>query len=377
MWNSSAEHRCKTIGDRSGAFVWLYKESSSYMVTINSIFSLFTIISTALLGTGGIPMLFAYDNYVMKYGNLAIQVCMIMIGIVETVRKTLKFEEKISKFNYSCIKNQTLFNKIKNELNKPTEKRTKFEQFFEEIIKLDCEAHENDNDIPHLVIALYTKKMGKHALSYDMLFLGYMDEIIIVSRAPSSMRMIELSSLTKSKPACVEKPVTPAPILVSMSTLRGTTCESEYRSADACRTYESESESASRSSGTTSRSGSGSGSGSRSSGTGTDKYLSCDDTPEVQIHVPVVPIPDVPTTTVVPTTPIPVVSTTTIVSAPAPIVDEIVELIIPEDQMYLPYRRNTSERSTSFLNCGGGERRRSINDLYGLDDYFIDSRPSL
>lgn len=179
MWNTETENKCKEICNRAGAFVWLYKESANYMSSISNKLSIFTIVATYLLGTSGIPILFAYSANAAKYGNFVIQLSMIFLGIVGTICKALNFNDKISKYNYVCAKNQALFNKIKVELSKPIEKRGEFDKFYGDIINLENEVHRHDVVIPKKVLEKYFAKMKPHVLTYNELFLENMQEVVI------------------------------------------------------------------------------------------------------------------------------------------------------------------------------------------------------
>ena len=92
-WTAENSKKCKIIGDRAGAHVWLCNRTVEYYEHIENRLDLGLTIFIYLLGSGGIPSLFtATELNMIQWINGAIQVLLIIVGVVSTWKKTMDYK---------------------------------------------------------------------------------------------------------------------------------------------------------------------------------------------------------------------------------------------------------------------------------------------
>jgi hypothetical protein len=169
-WTADKEKICKNIGDKSGAFVWLFNRTAQKHEKYNMIYSLIVMIGAYVFGASGIPVIFSGSGPVNKYINLAIQIAVIILGIIATVKRFLAYDKKMGADRWMSGKWANLFLKISRELNKEASERQVYEKFYVDITDLENENLQTMPEIPQCVIDDYYQKMGKNALPYNVLF---------------------------------------------------------------------------------------------------------------------------------------------------------------------------------------------------------------
>ena len=173
MWTPEKEEKCRLIGNRASAFVWMSNQASAYYNRINKILTVMTTISSYLLGGSGIPVLFATAEFTSKYGNLGIQIGMITVGIIQTVQQVIGVSSSAGKYQILETQNQALVQKIQLELSKEVESRSPYEAFYDDLITMESDLKTQNNDIPKRFIDSYYKTLGTSALSYATLFIDF------------------------------------------------------------------------------------------------------------------------------------------------------------------------------------------------------------
>jgi len=170
-WTDDNWDKCKIIGDRAGAFVWLTNHTSEYYEKNEKYFEPFIIISAYLLGGGGIPSLVATDNLdLIRIVNGIIQGMVILLGIVKHLYQWMEYRKKIKKYGWASASYTTLFLEIEKTLNEPIEHRPKFNKFHTNIQKKEFSLQRKTPYIPESIIKDYYKTMGAHALKREVIF---------------------------------------------------------------------------------------------------------------------------------------------------------------------------------------------------------------
>jgi hypothetical protein len=173
-WTEENVKIVKTIGEKRAAYVWLYNETANYYEGWNTFFVVVLAISGYLLGTTGIPSLFATENcstvLKLRWLNLTIQILVICMGVFGTIHKLLDFVKEIGKARWASGKNAALFTDIRKELRKPPEERQEHNKFYDKIIDAESKLQGEAPFIPEKIVKRYYAKMGNHALKYELLF---------------------------------------------------------------------------------------------------------------------------------------------------------------------------------------------------------------
>lgn len=184
-WEDDHEKRMKLIGDKRAAFVWLYNQTAKHYEKWNNIFALVVLVGSYVFGTSGIPVLFSSNNCATIHGSLryvilALQISTIIIGIIATVHRFLKYERKIAKVRWASGKNAALYDDIKRELGRIRTRRQEYETFYDRVMKVESQLRQEAPFIPGHIMEQYYKKMGQRALPYDVL---YNEERIVIRNA--------------------------------------------------------------------------------------------------------------------------------------------------------------------------------------------------
>lgn len=183
MWSPEKEEKCRLIGNRASAFVWMANQATIYYGRINKTLTILTTVSSYILGGSGIPVLFSTQDFASKYGNLGIQIGMIIVGIVQTAQKVSGVAETFGKYQILETQNQALVQKVQLELSKEVESRSPYEAFYDDLLTMESELRTQNNDIPQRIIDSYYKTLGESALSYATLFVD-------ISSSPKSIDIV-------------------------------------------------------------------------------------------------------------------------------------------------------------------------------------------
>ena len=178
-WTKGNTLKCKTIGDRAGAYVWLSNKTARRYEKTASIFEITIIVIMFILGGGGIPSLVATDNLtVIMAVNLTIQGLLMLLGTVKAVYEYLDYQKKIKKHNWASTQYSNLFIDIQKMLQTPESDRPKFSEFYAQIEKKEFSLQRKTPYIPENIIKEYYAKLKSRALKRDILF-GHSLEIDI------------------------------------------------------------------------------------------------------------------------------------------------------------------------------------------------------
>jgi hypothetical protein len=202
-WTLEKEQICKSIGNRAGAFVWLCNRLATSDRRMNTAFSFIVMVGSYVFGTSGIPVLFAGDQSITIYINLAIQIAMILMGAIATTSNLINYEKRISAESWSSGQWSTLYLQVANELNKDAASRQDYETFYSDISDANNANMQSNPDIPNWIITEYQTKMSQNALTYDELYgetVSYPITTKIVAGGMENFRSTLRPLIKKGKP---------------------------------------------------------------------------------------------------------------------------------------------------------------------------------
>lgn len=181
-WSKDREERCKIIGTKAAAFIWMHNKTAHKYSFWNRVFLFVMLIGGYLFGTSGagISGLATHfqDTNAFNIVQIVISVLVLCLGIIGTVHTFLGYDEKIGKQRWASGKNTTIYLNIKKELAKSRKDRHDYHKFYKEISTLEFKIKNDAPIIPSDIIKNYYKTFGDNAISQDELFnLG--DEIVI------------------------------------------------------------------------------------------------------------------------------------------------------------------------------------------------------
>ncbi len=178
-WSEKTTLKCKMIGDRCGAFVWLLNRTAEYYENIDFNIGIGLIVAAYLLGTGGMPTLIANaDAEIIKIFNGIIQGLMVLLGTAKVIVLAMGFNKRVSKHRWASSAFSALFIDIQKTLAQPLDKREGFNTFYQRIQEKEFSLKRKTPYIPAKVITSYYNTLGAKALAMDILF-GDVQEIEI------------------------------------------------------------------------------------------------------------------------------------------------------------------------------------------------------
>jgi hypothetical protein len=179
-WSEKTTLKCKMIGDRCGAFVWLLNRTAEYYENLDFHIGIGLIVSAYLLGAGGMPTLIVdIDAEIIKIFNGIIQGLMILLGTTKVIVLSLGFNKRVSKYRWASSAFSALFIDIQKTLGQTPDKREGFHTFYQRIQEKEFSLKRKTPYIPATVITSYYNILGPKALAMDILF-GDVQEIEIL-----------------------------------------------------------------------------------------------------------------------------------------------------------------------------------------------------
>jgi hypothetical protein len=176
-WSEKSVLKCKTIGDRAGAFVWLLNKTAEYYESIDFNIGIGLIVAAYLLGAGGMPTLIAnVEPSIVRIINGIIQGLMVVLGTAKVAIIAFGFNKRISKHRWASAAFSGLFVDIQKTLGQPVEKRESFHTFYQRIQEKEFSLKRKTPYIPPRVIKQYYITLKAKALATEILF-GDVQEI--------------------------------------------------------------------------------------------------------------------------------------------------------------------------------------------------------
>ena len=190
-WNTSRILKCKIVGDRAGAMVWILNHTAAYYDNLDQLTEIVLIVLTFLLGIGGIPSLvLTSDLTIVRIVNGIIQGIMLCIGLCKTIKTWYGFNTRISKHRWASSAYNSLFRDIDATLQKPANKREVYHTYYKKIQEKTFELLQKTPYVPPKIVKLYYATLGDTALSAKILFGGVqqidIESGIVDSHIPST-----------------------------------------------------------------------------------------------------------------------------------------------------------------------------------------------
>lgn len=170
-WNDKNVLKCKTVGDRAGAMVWLTNHTAEYYGMIDQYSEIGLNILTYILSVGGAPSLIVSNNLdVIRIVNGIVQAMLLFIGLCVSIKTWYGFNKRISKHRWVSSAYQALFLDIEKMLQLPEHKREAFHSYYKKIQEKTFKLQQKMPYISPRVVKLYYKTLGTRALSSEILF---------------------------------------------------------------------------------------------------------------------------------------------------------------------------------------------------------------
>ena len=206
-WTNKAEVRCKTMGDRAAALVWLLNNTANYYENIDNKLTIAIGVLGLLLSGGGISTVIAdVEPHIVRIFNGIILGLLLLLSCGKLAITLYGFSKRISKHRWASASFAGLFSDIQKTLEKPAEKRESFHTFFERIQEKEFSLNRKTPYVPPRIIKKYYETFKDRALESSILF-GNIQEIdvfiengknFMVSKPPSSEAITTMLQHTKS-----------------------------------------------------------------------------------------------------------------------------------------------------------------------------------
>ncbi len=219
-WTDDNILKCKMIGDRAAAYVWLTNRASDYYDFYRNIAEIILIIFTYIFGAGGIPSLaISNDIHIIRIVNGIIQGGMILLGLCKTIFEWFNVTEKIKEYGWASAAHASLFVDIQRMLDQSPADRREFSQFHTQIIEKELGNMAKTPHIPSRIIRDYYECMGTKAIPKNVLFNEGAGEIEVIvdtdfnykSDSPTHKQIDEYVKKThRKKDELTDSEITPA-----------------------------------------------------------------------------------------------------------------------------------------------------------------------
>lgn len=174
-WTIERQDACIQIANRAEAFNWLCNETANYYRIINITLLTTIVIFSYIFGSSGILSLFSgVGDQSFIYVNLAIQIMVIITGIIGTITKSLSLDEKITRCRIVSLRYTILFLEIKKEINKDISKRMDFDIFYEKINSEEVDLKNDSIHFPKYIYKKYYRKIGQNSIKFENLYIEHL-----------------------------------------------------------------------------------------------------------------------------------------------------------------------------------------------------------
>lgn len=171
MWSQKEILKCKSIGDKAGAYVWLTNRTARKYHRIQRYAGIFMILFSFLTGASGIPSLVATEDLtIIRIVNGIVQGCLFFMGLVNTILEYINISDIRDKHLWASAAYGSMFIDIQKTLQTPADKRPDFAIYFASLQEKDFELSRKIPDIPKDIVKSYYQIMGTHAIKQDILF---------------------------------------------------------------------------------------------------------------------------------------------------------------------------------------------------------------
>ena len=171
MWSQKEILKCKSIGDKAGAHVWLTNRTARKYNRIQNYAGIFMILFSFLTGASGIPSLVATtDLTIIRIVNGIIQGCLFFLGLLNAILKYIDISDTRDKHLWASAAYGSMFIDIQKTLQTSADKLPDFAIYFASLQEKDFELSRKIPDIPKDIVKSYYQIMGTHAIKQDILF---------------------------------------------------------------------------------------------------------------------------------------------------------------------------------------------------------------
>lgn len=171
MWSQKEVLKCKSIGDKAGAYVWLTNRTARKYHRIQRYTGIFMILFSFLTGASGIPSLIATEDLkIIRIVNGIVQGCLFFLGLLNSLLEYIDISDKRDKHLWASAAYGSMFIDIQKTLQTSAFKRPDFAIYFASLQEKDFELSRKIPDIPKDIVKSYYQIMGTHAIKQDILF---------------------------------------------------------------------------------------------------------------------------------------------------------------------------------------------------------------
>lgn len=180
-WTNENILKCKMIGDRAAAYVWLTNRAADHYDFYRNVAEVLLIIFTYLFGAGGIPSLaITNDVTIIRIVNGIIQGAIILLGLCKSIFEWMNLTEKIKEYGWASAAHASLFIDIQRMLDQQPGDRRDFSQFHTQIMEKELGNMAKTPHIPSKIIRDYYACMGVKAIPKNVLFNEGAGEIELI-----------------------------------------------------------------------------------------------------------------------------------------------------------------------------------------------------
>lgn len=158
----------KKIGDKAGAFVFLYNECVKHYKNRDFILNITTIIGTFVLGSSGIPATFSRDVQTAFYISIVINLFTMFMGSISLYAIVMNYGEKIGSAQWASSKYVDLYNEIQRLILEDSTNINDNQK--NKILETSNEINNNFPVIPGNIYKIYKELFGENAISEEDLY---------------------------------------------------------------------------------------------------------------------------------------------------------------------------------------------------------------
>lgn len=170
-WTEKSELRCKAIGDKAGAYVWMSNAAAEKYMFYEDVIGIATVVFTFLLGGSGIPALAATaDVHTIQIVNGVVQGLVFLSGFFMAIIQYYNIPGTREQYRWCAASYSALFIDIQKTLQHTPDKRAEFSFYYAHIQEKHFELIGKTPEMPPDIVQKYYRKLGNAAICEDILF---------------------------------------------------------------------------------------------------------------------------------------------------------------------------------------------------------------
>jgi len=170
-WSDKNILKCKTIGDRAGAYVWLCNTTSNSYEQRSKYIQFGIIAFTFIISIAGVPSIIWTDSAdLLKISAGIIAGLVTLLGFIEGAMEWLGYPKSIKKHGWASSQYANQFMDIERTLSTDVKSRPRFSKFYAQIKKKEFSLQSKTPYIPPRIFKSYYKILGNQALRRELLF---------------------------------------------------------------------------------------------------------------------------------------------------------------------------------------------------------------